>query len=517
MKRFLAVSLTLVFVMCALCGFGGTTSTTAWASDGTTTSSGETTAEFYEITVGIPQDLDSLDPYMMTAAGTREVMLNVYEGLVKPNSSGEYVCAVASDYSVSDDGLVYTFTLRDGVLFHNGETVTVDDVLYSFETCAETTVTSAVASALSAVDSITADGNQVVITLPAPNSDFVAYVSSVYIVPANSQDRNVSPIGTGPFRFVSRSVQENVILEKNEDYYGTKAYMDRITILVYEDQNAMVTALDAGTLDLANHLTSDQIDTLTNGYNVLADNMNLVAALYLNNAVEPFSNEQVRKALNYAIDVDEIIAIASSGYGTKVGSSMYPNFTRYFDPELAEAYPQDLALAKELLKEAGYENGFSFSITVPSNYAHPYGDMAEVIIEQLSQVGITASIEWVDWSTWLSETYQGRHFETTICGFTANVLTATALLQRWTSTNGSNMISYNNPEYDAIFVEAGACTDEAERTALYKECLQILSDTAANVYIQDLGEFVVMNPALEGYEFYPLYMIDLSTVRYIGQ
>ena len=530
MKRILAVFLAAALVMCALSACGGTTSASSASSDETTTSSGDSSvveaaepadeaddAALTEITVGIPQDLDSLDPYLMTAAGTREVMLNIYEGLVKANAAGEYVCAVASDYVVSEDALTYTFTLRDDVVFHNGQTMTADDVLYSFETCAATTVLSSVATALSAITDIHADGNDIVITLAEPNSDFIALLSSVFIVPNGYTDLSTAPVGTGPFKFISRSVQENVILEKNYDYYDTPAKLDKVTIKVYEDSTAMVTALNSGALDMVNHLTSSQIETLTNGYNVLSDNMNLVAAMYLNNAVAPFDNVLVRQALNYAIDVDEIIEIASSGYGTKVGSSMYPNFTKYYDESLADAYAYDPDKAIELLNEAGYADGFSFTIDVPSVYEHPYGDMAQVIVEQLAQVGITAAINYVDWNGyWLTTVYADRQFEATIVGFTANTLTASALLQRWCSDNGSNMINFNNADYDATYAAATASLDDAEQTALYKQCLQILSDEAANVYIQDLGEFVVLNPAYEGYTFYPMYMIDLSTIEYVG-
>ena len=214
-------------------------------------------------------------------------MFNVFEGLVKPDSSGNYVNAVASDVSISEDGLTYTFTLRDGVVFHNGETCTTEDVLYSFETCAATSWTSAVVEALSAVTDLRAEGNQVIVTLNAPNPDFLSYVSSVSIVPAGYDQQATQPVGTGPFKFVSRSVQENIILERHEDYYGTPAYLDRVTYRIYEDSNALFTALNSGALDLVAHLTSDQVSNLTNGYEVLEGTMNLVQALYLNHAVEP--------------------------------------------------------------------------------------------------------------------------------------------------------------------------------------------------------------------------------------
>ena len=215
-KRILAVFLALASLMCLLGGCGGATTKNPNTSDETTNSS---RVELNEITVGIAQDLDdSLDPYQMADAGTREVLFNVFEGLVKPDSDGNYVCAVASDYNVSDDGLVYTFTLRDGVVFHNGAACTTDDVLYSFETCAATSDTAAVASALSAAQISKSGENQVVLTLETPNPDFISYVSRAYIVPANYAEQGNDPVGTGPFKYVSRSVQENFVLAKHEAY-----------------------------------------------------------------------------------------------------------------------------------------------------------------------------------------------------------------------------------------------------------------------------------------------------------
>lgn len=516
-KRILAVLLAMGTMASLLGGCGETTSTTPDASDETSTSSGQTPAgdeenTSREITVGIAQDLDdSLDPYQITAAGTREVMFNVYEGLVKPASDGSFVDAVASEHTVSEDGLTYTFTLRDGVVFHNGEECTTDDVLYSFSTCAATTVNTAVAEALSGIADTTVDGNQIVFTLSAPNSDFISYVSNVYIVPEDYAEQATQPVGTGPFRYVSRSVQENVILERNEDYYGTPARIDKVTYKIYEDTTAMITALNAGSLDLAAHLTSDQVATLTNGYDVLEGTMNLVQAIYLNNAVAPFDNELVRQAMCYAVDKDALLAMTADGHGTKVGSSMYPSFTKYYDASLADAYPHDVDKARELLAQAGYPDGFTFTIKVPSNYT-PHVNVALVLKEQLAEVGITAEIEQIDWNTWLTDVYGNREFEGTVVGFDASYLSASAMLARWVSDNSKNMINYSNAEYDETFAAAQNCTDDAEQTALYKQCLQILSDTAANVYIQDLADFVAINPGLKGFTFYPLYVMDMSAL-----
>ncbi len=462
------------------------------------------------LTVGIAQDLDnSLDPFKMTAAGTREVMFNIFEGLVKPDKDGNFVCAVASGYEVSPDGCTYTFTLRDNVLFHNGAVCTADDVLYSYETCASTSVTAALVEALSHVDAYRAEGNQFVITLDAPNPDFLSYVSNVSILPRGYTTQETSPIGTGPFKFVSRSVQENFIIAKHDGYYGTPAKLDTVTYRIFEDNTALFSALDSGVLDLVAHLTVDQVGNLTNGYTVKEGTMNLVQAVYLNHNVKPFDDVRVRQALCYAVDVAAMLELTANGHGTPVGSSMYPAFGKYFDASLANAYPHDVEKAKALLALAGYEEGFSFTIKVPSNY-QPHVDTAVVIAQQLKEVGVTAQIQLVDWNTWVSDVYKGKNFEATISGFDSSTLNASGMLARWETGNGKNMISYSNPEYDAAYRKAQQTYDDAAQTQLYRQCLEILSLDAANVYLQDLADFVAMAPGLKGYEFYPLYVMDMS-------
>lgn len=516
-KRILALFLvgTLLAVVLGACGDKKTQDPPASDETG---SSGEIVSGG-EVAIGIAQDLgDSLDPYQMTAAGTREVLFNVYEGLVKPDKDGNFIPAVAADLpTLSEDRLVYTFTLRDDVTFHNGAVVTANDVVKSFETCAATTVDTALAAALSAVKTVEAvDETTIKLTLNEPNGDMLSYVASVYISPAGYGDGATKPVGTGPFRFVSRAVQDNVILEKHADYWGTPAYLDKLTYKIYEDSTALMSALGAGSVDMVAHLTVAQVATLNPAeYKSVEGTMNLVQALYLNHKEAPFDNELVRKALCHAIDVDEILAITSDGHGTKLGSSIYPAFGKYFDESLVNAYPYDVQKAKDLLTEAGYPNGFSMTITVPNNYT-PHVNTAEVVVEQLTKVGITAKLEQVEWGSWLADSYHERKFQSTIVGFDAVSLTAGALLNRWISTDDKNMINYNNPDYDQLMAEAAAAADDTERTRLYKEAAKTLSDTAANVYIQDLADFVVMKSNLDGYAFYPLYVMDMATVHYVN-
>ena len=214
----------------------------------------------------------------------------------------------------------------------------------------------------------------------------------------------------------------------------------------------------------------------------------------------------------YAIDKDEILGFVSDGKGTKIGTSIYPNFKKYYDETLSDLYPHDEAKAKELLEEAGYPDGFAFSITVPSNYQQ-HVDTALTVANQLAKVGIEVTIEQVDWNTWLSDTYVGRNYEATVIGVDASQLTASALLSRFTSDASNNFTNYSNAEYDKLYEQATLETDEEKRTALYKQCAEILAKEPANVYIQDLPEFVALRKNYTGYQFYPAYILDVSKLR----
>ena len=510
-KKLLALFLALVMVGAVLPGCGdGSKDPGGQGNNGKT---GEP-VKGGEITVGIAQDLDdSLDPHQTVAAGTREVLFNIFEGLVKPNSDGEMIPAVAEKYTLSEDGTTYTFTLREGVKFHNGQTVTAEDVVYSINRCAAVPEgqEKPLVAAFSAVKSVEAlDEKTVAVTIAQRDLEFISYMTAA-IIPADYENQDTAPVGTGPFRFVSRTPQQDFVMERFEDYWGAPAWLDKVTYKICENADALVMNLNGGSIDLCAHLTSAQASQLNQSFQVLEGTMNLVQAIYLNNQAKPFDNQMVRQALCYAIDRQGIMDMVADGHGTAVGSSIYPAFTKYFLPELVDKYPHDVAKAKELLAQAGYPDGFDMTISVPNNY-QPHMDTAEVVAEQLREAGINVTIQPVEWSTWLDTIYNGRQFQATVVGVDAANMTARAMLERFTSDYGKNFINYNNPAYDALFQKAINAQDEAEQTDLYKQMETMLADTAANVYIQDLSDLVAMRQDLGGLKFYPIYVLDLSTV-----
>lgn len=460
------------------------------------------------IVVGIPQDIeDSLDPHLAVAAGTSEILFNVYEGLVKPDKDGNLIDAVASKHEIKDDGKKYVFTLRDGIKFHDGSLVTVEDIVYSIENLADVGKLTSVFSNVERVEAV--DESTVEIMLKEADTEFLAYLTSA-IVPKDV-DVSKTPIGTGPYKYISRNPGENIIIEKFADYWGQEAYLDKVTFKVITDVNIIVTNLMSGSIDMFQRLTTAQSSQVEQVCDIYEGTMNLVQALYLNNDVKPFDDVRVRQALSYAVNPQEIMDFISDGKGVEIGSSMFPAFGKYYLPELSHAYDMDVDKAKSLLVEAGYPDGFEFTITVPSNY-QPHIDTAQVLVEQFAKIGVNAKIQTVEWASWLSDVYMARDYESTVIGVDASSLTGRALLERFISTAGNNFTNYSNASYDEVYEKIRDTYDETKQIELYKELQKILTEDAANVYIQDMASMVALNKAYGGYEFYPLYVLDMSKI-----
>lgn len=477
---------------------------------GNTASENKTPKNGGKVVIAIPQDPDFLDPNLAVAAGTKEILFNIFEGLVKMDEKGNYNPAVASSYKISSDGLKYTFTLRDGIKFHNGNKVTVDDVKYSIQ---KTQATES-GKALKHIKTIeTPDSKTIAFNLDSAVPDFLSSFSLAYIIPKDYNDQNKKPIGTGPFKFTAYVPGQHLDLAKNADYWQKGVpHIDSAQFKIFTDYNAAFVELKAGTVDIYPRVTNDRADELGSDYYLKKGEQNMIQLLALNNKAKPFDDVKVRQALSYAINVDEIIKGVAAGYGTKLGSNMSPVMAKYYQAGLEKTYKTNIDKAKKLLKEAGYPNGFSTTITVPSNYTF-HVDTAQVIVEQLKKIGVTAQIKQVEWGVWLSDVYKGRKFDSTIIGLTSDN-TPSSVLGRYQSTGGSNFINYSNAEYDDVLAKAEKETDDKKRTADYKQLQTILTKDAASVYIQDPNILIAIRKNIQGYKIYPIYVQDLSSIYY---
>ena len=511
LKRALSL-LTAAMLLISLCACAGDTDNSN--DDQSSAESGEL-SDGSSVTVGIAQDLDSLDPHRALSAGTSEVLFNIFEGLMKASPDGGVIPAVASDYEMSADGKTYTFTLREGVTFHNGTTVTLDDVLYSLNRCAGSESDGApLITAFSNVESISADAEgRVVVTLTEPSLEFLNAMTAAIIPKDSGSTQATAPVGTGPFSFVSYMPQNSMEVVRYEGYWGKAAHLEKVTFKIITDANTLVLGLNGGTLDMVIHLPNTSAPEIQEGFTVLTDTMKLVQALYLNNDVKPFDDVRVRQAMYYAVNVPELIQFVCDGAGVPTGTSMYPAFTKYFVAELADKYQQDLAKAKQLLTDAGYPNGFTMTITVPGNYEQ-HVDTALVLADQLSKVGITAQVQEVAWETWVQDVYKGRQYEGTVSGIAASNMTAREMLERYTTTHSKNFINFSDAEFDDVVARAMTTMDMDEQVALYKRAQEILSEQAGSIWLQDLCDLVVLRPELDGMTFYATYVLDMSTIYY---
>ena len=477
--------------------------------------SGQETGDRYggSIVVGVQQDIDSLDPHKATAAGTKEIIFNIFEGLVKPDENGNLINAVASDYQVSEDGLVYTFTLRDNVKFHNGNVVTAEDVKYSLERVSGLLDGTPLISTLSTIKSVDIlDEKTVQVTVENANTELI-YSFVAAIIPAGSgEDETADPIGTGPFSFVSYKPQQGIVLAKNPDYWQEGLpYLDQVEFKIINSADTALLELQGGTIDFYAYLTDSQAQALQGSHQVISSPTNMVQALFLNNAVEPLNDVRVRQAISYALAKESINDFVGGGNGTLLSSAMLPTLKEYY-VDLNDTYgtTANVEKAKELMADAGYADGFDMEIAIVSTYEF-HMQTGEVIVEQLKEIGINATIKGMENSSWLDEVYNGRQFDATITALTCD-MTPGYLMNRFQTDSSKNFINFQSAEYDEIYAKAQAALDPDEKAGYYKELQKILCDQAGSVFIQAPANQTAISSKLEGYKFYPVYVQDMSTV-----
>ena len=466
------------------------------------------------VVVRVPTDPDHLDPHLSAASLTQQMMLNVFEGLVRPTPDGGIEPAVAQSYSVSNDGLTYTFILRRGIKFHNGDLVTVDDLRYTFERLMGKDTGKPLTSNLDAVASLeTPDASTFVVHLKKVNSSFLALLPTLSILPrSNDGHHDQHPIGTGPYKFVEYLPQQRLVLEKFTDYWQPGVpVIDRVEFRIIPDDQAALLALQSGQVQLTG-ISADQAASLGSKFKIVSHGANSVLLMAMNEQRKPFDDIRVRQAIEYAVDKDAIITAVFNGYATKLGSNMSPVMAKYYADGLTNVYPVDIAKAKSLLSAAGYPNGFETTVSV-SSHAPMYAQAAQIVAQQLAQIGIRLKIETVEWGVWLDRIYTNRDYDMTIIDFTGK-LDPYAVLGRYTSDYPRNFFNYKNPAYDTLMQQALGQTDEAKRVELYKQAQQILTQDAVAVYICDYQFVWAMDPKLQGYTPYPIFFHDMARLSY---
>ena len=288
-----------------------------------------------------------------------EITILIFNGLTAHDGDNQVVPGLAKSWEFDEDTCTYTFHLEEGVKWHDGEDFTANDVKFTIEAIMDPDNGSENAPNYEDVEEIDViDDYTISFKLDAPNVAFLDYMTMAVLPEHLLEGENMQesdffrhPIGTGPYKYVSRSPQENVILEKFDEYWGTPANIDTVKLQVIANADTIVTSLNGGSVDMFARISQAQADQLSDDFDVLEGTMNLVQAMYLNNAKEPFNDVRVRQALCYAVDPQGIMDMISDGKGTQIGSSMFPSFGKYYMEELNDLYATNIEKAKELMRE----------------------------------------------------------------------------------------------------------------------------------------------------------------------
>lgn len=464
--------------------------------------------------ISISQDMDYLDPHKAVAAGTSEVFFNVFEGLLKPTSEGKLIPAVASDYSISKDSKTYTFTLRKGIKFHNGNLVKLDDIIYSYERIGGDFPATAGLKALSKeIKSIKKIGdNKIAITLNKADTTILSKFT-LAIIPKDVEDIEKTPIGTGPFKFVKYLPGQSITMDKFDDYWNPELpKLNHVKFSIFLDAQSSILALQRGEIDLYPRLSSTQVDSLKSQMTVLVNSQNLVQLMAMNNDFKPFQDMRVRQAMAYAINSQEIIDTLDNGNGHIAKNPMSPVMKTYYNSKTEEVYPYNIEKAKELLVEAGYPNGFEFELSLPGNYQF-HTDTGAIIAEQLKKIGVTAKLKELEWGTWLKDVYAGRKYDATVIAIDGKI-EPFDVFSRYLSTSTTNFMNFKSEAFDKELGKIQTAKTEEEKLEIYNNAQMILAKELPGVYTMAPASNIALNNGLTGYLNYPIYVLDASTLYF---
>ena len=462
--------------------------------------------------IAVGDEPPGLDPTASASAAIdRVVYANIMEGLVKVDRNGQFVPGLAASWDVSSDGKVYTFHLRKGVSFHNGEPFNAQVAKWNIERATAEGTKNAHPEFFRVIGNIeTPDNNTLKLTLKDVDALFIVHLAEgdgVMLPMKGYENMAAAPVGTGPFKFSKWTRGDSVEMVRNDKYWNPKLpYLDKVTYRFIKDPSAQVAALKAGDIDIIGWLLAPELAPAISKdkrFKVLAGASTSEVIMSTNNKAKPFDNKLVRQAVAYAIDRDAVSELVISGYGTKIGSH-WPPVTPYYK-DMTGRFPYDPAKAKKLLAQAGYPNGFEANIKLPVIY--PYAQRAgEVIADMLGQVGIKLEIEVVEWGVWLDRVFKQKDFQLSMIGHA----------EAWDIgiyANPNYYFQYDSQEFRDAYAKALKAPNEAEKAKWFGRCQEIVAEDAVN-------GFLFLSPALSAmkaelmdwWENYPTIAMDSSEV-----
>ena len=524
----------------AACGGSksGSTATSGTASSAAGSSTGSVNTAGFTVQYG--PNPETLDPSLNSAIDGANTIITIFEPLLIINENNEVIGGQAESWTTSEDGLTWTFTMRDGLKWSDGTDLTAKDFEYSFKRMADPATAAPYASTcLGMIDGFDAaqagdtdalnvkasdDGKTLTIVLAYPCSYFdkmAAFASMSPVqqatVEANGDAWCTSAetfVSNGPYMITEWTPSERIVLSKNPNYVGgwdnSKIVSDSITLLLLEDSSAAFAAYNSGEAVLIKDVPTDEIPSLTkaeDGGDFYVDTILGTYYVSLNLQRDAFQNAKVRKALALAIDRDYVANTIMQGIYTPatalVGPGIVDNEGYFMDnanggePYIGDDYEANLEEAKQLMAEAGYPDGEGFpTITYSANDAGYHIPVAEYLQQAWGELGITMNIDKVEWSSFIPMRRAGD-YDISRNGWSMDYNDPSNMLELFTTNNGNNDGKYANPAFDQV-IEDSRVADKAAHFEKLHEAEDILMNDAACIPVAYYNDFWLQSPSLKG-------------------
>ncbi|MCG8490109.1 MAG: ABC transporter substrate-binding protein [Sneathiellales bacterium] len=487
------------------------------------------------LVVGQIAEPKSLDPQAVTAVNDFRILMNMYDGLVRYKSGTlEVEPALATSWTISEDGTEYTFKLRDGVKFHDGTDFDAADVEFNFDRMLDEkhpyhhTGPFPLSFFFSAVEDVEAvDASTVRFKLNAPYAPFLsnlAYPTGLIVSPESvkkhDKDFGRNPSGTGAFKFAEWESNAKVVVTRNADYWDGAPSLEAVVFRPITDGNTRVAEMLSGGLDVMVEIPPDSVAQFNgNGFKLLEQAGPHLWFLILNAKEGPFADKRVRQAINYAIDKKSLVEQVLQGTAEVASGPTPPAFSWAYNENL-QPYPYNPEKAKQLLREAGQENAsLTFYVTEGGSGMLDPVPMGTAIQADLAKIGVDVKIETYEWNTFLGKVnpgLEGKADMAEMAWMTNDPDTLPYLALRtgaWPDKGGFNSGYYSNPEVDKLLEAARQSTDQAERAKLYQQMQEIVYEDAPWAFIANWKQNAATSDAVKDFELQPSFFLLLKDVK----
>lgn len=437
--------------------------------------------------VGTVAEPTSLNPIIRNDVPSSLMYMQIHDALVTYDENLNIIPALATDWELSNGNRTYTFNLRDDVVFHNGDDFTAHDVVYAFQQAAIPANQSQWLGRFSMVEDIAAtDEYTVELTLDSANAAFLDQITHFGIPSMAAHEElgadgyGIAPVGTGPFKFVSWQRNDKLVVERNEDYWLTRPHLDGVEFRAIPERAVAAVELEVGGIDVAMNLNADDVLRLESSPNINIGSVPTLSYYYigLNLSEGPTSDVRVRKAMQHAIPMDQLVDAIFGGVGAVRAYTPFAPGNLAYDETLIADFPEyDLERARELLAEAGYADGFSTTLYTPPDSNRR--QLAELVQAALGQVNINVEVQALELGS-MQPLYWGAIAPMWLVGWASGTDPHNYIYDMFHSDHDAwadDSVTFNTarvdvPEIDAALDHAMTLSDTDERVAIYQDVMR---------------------------------------------